>query len=341
MGPFFVYPYSQYHILILKQDIWSLNKKELDMTNFIKDFITMALDAVAPFEISMFDGSNTKYYMFIPIKVGEAKYIHGDCGVDDPDFKRLVGNNYSLYAVVSDGNVYLDEHKFRLKTLGSKLPKNAKPFSLKEFNEYAKKVVFPDFYYSLKTKEITDPHIITNALQDAREIIFTGNTNLLKPDADDVFRKQDIADILNGYISLEEEARKRYEEEKEYWIMEKSLLKKVEEYIYEPNIIKEWELALAKAITSVKARTVNVEFEFNSKKASTKIDPRIILCVLIMDKYFSIHDFHNQREGLELLRHLNINKSTQVNRDVLKCEHISKITYAKKVLYERSPIILS
>ena len=117
------------------------------------------------------------------------------------------------------------------------------------------------------------------------------------------------------------------------WIAKKTIYEKTLELMKTPEIAYEWELAIVNGLRSVDAKAVTVEFEFNEKIASGKISPECIFRILQEYDSFSSYNFETQKQGEILLNYLGAGNYWSSNR--IKCEHIIKITYGKKVLYVR------
>jgi len=75
---------------------------------------------------------------------------------------------------------------------------------------------------------------------------------------------------------------------------------------------------------------VTVEFSFNGKSASGKIDPQDLLQTLANKSDFSSWNFSNGAEGKKVFAHLGANWKNR-----LTCDHIRRITYRGKSVFER------
>ena len=88
---------------------------------------------------------------------------------------------------------------------------------------------------------------------------------------------------------------------------------------------------------SVDAKTITVEFSLNGKSDSEKINPDKLIRKLIEKDYFSGYDFEVSKRGDALIEKLGAAtwRSDKDGKEVLTCKNITKITYGKKILYEK------
>ncbi|MFG6378293.1 MAG: hypothetical protein K1W19_08270 [Lachnospiraceae bacterium] len=149
-----------------------------------------------------------------------------------------------------------------------------------------------------------------------------------------IFNKQDIADIICGSVDFQEETERRLNSDREEWVREKSINKKIREYVDNFEVAPIWEQKIADGIASIEAKTVTVEFELNGRKASAKIDPEIIIRKMVNNDYFMEYDFEIVKRGDELIKKLKV-KEWGETENVLRCRNITKITYGRKELYVR------
>ena len=90
------------------------------------------------------------------------------------------------------------------------------------------------------------------------------------------------------------------------------------------------ELELSENLRKLDAKSVTAEFYFNGKSASGKIDSEDILRTLANKSDISSWNFSNGAEGKKVLAHLGADWKNR-----LTCDHIQKITYRGKTVFER------
>ena len=146
----------------------------------------------------------------------------------------------------------------------------------------------------------------------------------------------DIKNILTGIVDFEKLVLAKLENDKKYWMSVKAHRIAVENLMNDPNTVKPFEMEIAKAIRSVDAKTLKVEFEMNGKTAIGKIEPYHLMRILINDDCFSGYNFCTTKEGDAIIDKLGASTWSRDGEDkVLTCRNITKITYGKKELYVR------
>lgn len=150
-----------------------------------------------------------------------------------------------------------------------------------------------------------------------------------------MFTSDDIAKMICGYMSIEDEANERFANTREFIIKAKLRQELIEKYIEEKSVVEDWEIELARSINNLKANHVNVEFNFNGNIGTEKIDPKKIIRILIDNDYFSGYNFATSKSGDKLLKMLGATNEFNKIDTWLTCKHITKITYGRKTLYER------
>ena len=129
----------------------------------------------------------------------------------------------------------------------------------------------------------------------------------------------------------DKEAQARLERKCDYWCEQKAKYEKALEFMSAPDFCKEWELTLADVFKNLNAVFVTVEFEYDGKSAVGKLSPDKIIEMLQGNESFSSWNFSTEKQGEMIFNDLGLNRYS----NLLKCEHIRKITYGKKVLYTR------
>lgn len=308
------------------------------MSNFVNDFVDKVLKEDDSFALTKKEPGKKDawYYQFLQCKVGNGRYVYGCRGYNE-EFYLSFDKEPKLVAIVADGVVYIVDAWFFDVWQDVPLPLNAEHFyrsKIKSVNEYFQDVIFSEFYNGLEPSQLTDGDCAFCA-KEARKIMLSKKSSLddVKPDSG--FSEQDVAKILCGMMNLEEEANKRLEAEKEAWSIEKAKYEKKKEYIDSSFGVAEWELKIAEALRSVDAKNITVEFEYNGKKASEKMNPEKVARVLLESDKFDEFDFATRVQGGQVIKTLGASTS-HWDENTLRCEHISKITYGKKELYVKT-----
>lgn len=308
----------------------------------INKFVERVLNDKGSFNINIKEKEqrDTTNYHFLQSNVGKARYIYGMRSWNDEKFYSKVDLKPELVAIVSEGIVYIVNEIFlQIYRWCNKeemlLPKNTKIFDevVKETNEYVSNIIFADFYNNLDIEDITNENTISECRKRARGYLFSKEPAALfdNEKLDGIFNVRDIANILCGFMNVESEAKSRLEERKSEWISKKSTNEKIRKLMEDTETAFDWEIAIAEGIRSVDAKTVVVEFELNGKRASGKISPNTIITALEKRDIFSGYDFKIAKHGDKLLEDLEA--GSYWSKNTLRCEHIVKITYGKKVLY--------
>ncbi len=305
--------------------------------DLIKEFAERIFNENGAFTISDGNAGNKRFSFFIPARVGKAVYVYGDYNFHENN-NSAIDMKPQLRAIVSDGTIYVyDEFFFgirRWEQTGNVLPDNACFFSdyLRKCNDYVKKDAFPFFYNSLGTGEvqITDEDLVFFR-ETARRHILSGVTPVGEPEINRLFTEQDAANFLCGFIELETETSRRLAQQKDLLIASKTRNKKIKAVMERQDTVREWERKLAEGLNSVDAKSVKVEFEYNGRTASGKMEPDEIMRILIKEKRFDYFTFINGSEGVRQLKHLGISK---YGNELKPC-HIAQITYGRKTLYKK------
>lgn len=309
----------------------------------INDFAEKVLNTKESFVLEYIDArssTNKKYFHFIQANVFDARYIYGKYSYRDEYFYKNIDLNYELVAIVKDKTIYfLNEYMILTYSYDKNdLPENIIIISdkVKEENENAKNVLFKKFYDDLSIKEITDIDFIKQLKVDARKILFKQNICLPEVTISDIFEEQDIVDSICGLIDLKQKAELLFVSKKEIYINQKSVNEKIKQLMTYENIAADWELKIAEVLKDLNAKTVTVEFDYKDKKESIKINPSKIIEKLAINDDFDYYDFEIRKHGEDLLKKLEVNTQYNAPKDEkLTCKNINKISYGKKVLYEK------
>lgn len=319
----------------------------------INEFVEKVLNENDSFSINIKEEGkkDTSNYYFLQSQVGKARYIYGMKSWNDDKFYSNIDLKPELVAIISNGVVYVVDEFFleTVEWLNHEviLPKHTIRFEdiVKAKNDFVNDVIFLDFYTSLETKDydsedIKDKCTLKDCERAARTYLLSKNPmelfqkERLRLDRGMFLNERDVANILCGFMDIKEEMNERLQEEKETWIVRKSMNKKIEELMENSETVLDWEIEIAKGLSSVEAKTVTVEFEFDGKRTSGKVYPDTLIRILREKTSFDNYDFTVTKQGERLLRDLGIENSWRSSK-TLKCEHITKIMYGKKELYVR------
>lgn len=303
----------------------------------IDEFSQRALSNTGSFTIATADKADKScrsYYHFLQSNVGNARYIYGVSNYRNEKFISGLKLKPELVAIVSGEKIYIVNNFFlNIYSCGTTdilLPDNVTFLDCKEANTYIRNVIFPEFYKKLEVTEVENEH---ECKKTARRIVLS-NTTFREFDLDGIFNLQDVANMLCGFVDINEESVRRLEKDRDYYIRRKSTDAKIREYLKDPTIAADWELKIAEGLSSVEAKTVTVQFELNNKRASEKIEPDIVIRKMTENDCFSSYDFEVTKRGKQLINELGAGEWCR-DKNALRCSNITKITYGKRVLYER------
>ena len=303
------------------------------MKNFqeiFNEFVGKVMTNESSFEIVDADSSN--YMSFMKRKVGNCEYIYVISSYSKAGISAI-SKNPELVAITADGRIYI----VAMYELGiynvQKIvfPENVECLSADNENKYLTDVILPNYIDTLVVEEDEKAEYPCDCLETARKILLD-NYKLENYNPHFCFTQQDKADMLCGFLDFDEAVKKGLEENKGNLLTQKRTRQKIDELVESPDTVEPWELKLADSIKALDAKAVLTEFELNGKKASAKINPEIILNILIRKTYFSGYNFISQKEGKTLLRDLGATTLWDAaNR--LTCHNISKITFRNKEVY--------
>lgn len=287
-----------------------------------------------------FEKDNYKeYYFFIPCKVGNAQYVYAKNSYHSNSCYSDIEEKAELVAIKSGGKVYLtNEYLFDLYHGETNLPTDVMLFSefVKKKNEYINSIIFEEFYRALNVCEIAMKEDMVGCKKEARQILLSKNPSVKPRKIEAMFTAQEIADSLCGMVDLEAEAKQRLNKDKEFWLKQKAYDVQLQKFVKNQEGVEPYELKIADAIRNVEAKMLTVEFELNGKKATGKIPIHRLQRSLMESDYFSEYDFDTTKNGEQILEVLDAESSLWAESGrTIRCKNISKITYARKVLYER------
>ena len=294
------------------------------------------------------DGNGAKI-LCVKVSVGKAIFVYvcrEYMGIQSD--KKLVTDileKMKLVAVVKSGIIYLTD-RFTLCCYGNSevLPDNVIDLGeyMKEVNLHTKYYIIEKYYAKLPYTTLSEEDI-ERCKVEARNILIYGkdldeyidariDENIKK------FKMQDFVDSLCGVIDLESEARKNFEENSDMWIELKASLKMIQRIVVEnpEEVFDPEELKIIDSLNGIEAKNVQVEFSFNGKVVKGKVDPKGILRMIESNDYFSDFNFDTMANGKKIINDLNAaHYRGEKEKEVLTCKHISKITYGRKVLYQK------
>lgn len=291
------------------------------------------------------DLKNDKNYVFMQCSVGKARYVYSSYGYNIENFHSDLKLKPELVAIVSGENIYIVD-ELNLDVWQHKedaLPKNV--YYIKDvfaqMIEYAKTVIFTEFYNSLEVEPITETDKLERCNDMARRKLLsldnTDNSYTAKAykDLDKIISLQDVANSFCGFCDLDEEIRKRLLERKGHWIACKSLDDIVEQKIQDKSVVEQYELDIIQALREADAKMVNIEFELNGEKAIGKISPATISRCLINFDCFDSWNFDTRKNEKKILEKLGAVDYNYYEKPCLRANNISEITYGKKTLYKK------
>ena len=308
----------------------------------LKEFKEKALSQENPFLLN--DGHGKILCVKVPI--GQAEYIY--TMREYLDGKGIVTDIYEkmeMTAIVKTGKIYMINPYNIISRCDEEYPENVyyiRDTYLEDLNLQIKKNVFDSLYDEMEIVPLTESEEL-NCLNIAREnLIYDKNIDeyILNRQISNIEKitAQNFADYLCGIIDLEEEMRKRFNNKKEMWVKLKSSMERIKELVFKmpETVLEEYEQRIVDGLHSVDAKTVQVEFLYNGKSAIGKVEKNVILRILVTNDYFSNYNFTTTKSGEKIIRELGAGKWRSDSREVLTCKHINKITYGKKVLYEKN-----
>lgn len=308
----------------------------------LKEFKEKVLSQENPFLLN--DGYGKTLCVKVPI--GQAEYIYTMREyLDGKDIVTDIYEKMDMTAILKAGKIYMIKPYNVMDRCDEEYPENVY-YVNDEFREkisdQIKEKVIDKLYDELPIVELSkgekydcekEVRLILTYKKDLNDYIaHRQNANI------ETINSQKFADDLCGVADLEEEAKGNFESKKEMWIKLKSSLARIKELVItEPETVMErYELDIIEGLHSVEAKTVQVEFLYNGKTAIGKVDKNVILKILSTNDYFSDYNFTTMKSGEKIIQELGAGKWKTDSREVLTCKYINKITYGKKVLYQRT-----
>lgn len=139
--------------------------------------------------------------------------------------------------------------------------------------------------------------------------------------------KQDIANDLLGTRSIRNTLQKNFETNKDYLRDIKITYAEVRKICLQKDLVKPFERKMGQTLMTCKAQNVNVTFSINGNTATSKVSMTDLKYALVHERPFRVFAFKNMGALLQQLK---------AKPEELTCRNISKISYNRKVLYEKN-----
>ena len=298
------------------------------MTNYMEN-LTKNLDAMYAGKIGSAILKQDEYVtLFLSaITVGKSTFIYGDYTYDG----KIPSEKLELLAIITE-NLKVVFNRYILFKTFDEIPEDyicADDYIAKlNNNEVSEKYI--EIYNSFPTVKINTTYEKDCQRRARHNLLVIGKSEEIK--IPKLVNFKNIKSILAGYILTETEkvVVNYMMKNKDRLIAEKSHRAYIEKLITEKSVVEPWELELAESLRNIDAKTVTVEFSFNGKSAVGKINPKELLRMLANKLNISDWDFANGAEGKKVLAHLGADWKNR-----LTCDHIQKITYRGKTVFER------
>lgn len=306
----------------------------------IDEFVSKALSGESTFTLK--DKDRTYYVMSLPIGKGRILY-HTDSygGSTFPTDKTA-----ELAGIVVDQTIYMPNAfwlgVYDLDTTPH--PKCIKQYSDVKKEAYAKAEAgdkaglvadaFEEFYEALPTEALSDDQSISWARSVARGIVLEGNDQDVVKAPDDLFEGHELVEMICVGANIKEETKKRLEDKKEYFTRKKAQAELVRLTLSAVGLVEPWELELARALRSVDAKQVALEFSCNGKTATEKFDRERLLRRLAEGSTLSYFEFPTSTGGERLMQELGLPKSGK-----LSCSDITNVSFRGKTLYQKEAAV--
>ena len=297
--------------------------------NVINEFVDKVRSTDSSFSIR--DGENT--VCFVQEHVGDARYVYGERGFAD-DYDSRFKKELEVVAVVHDNIVCIvNLYCFSIYSLDSiELPERCELMSecVKRFIDGFKGRDLIRWYNAIECEPDGPDYDRT---LEARDVVLFKGGQLPPLPTYSIFGAQEVAQVLAGRKTIAQIEDDYFKKHFNSYKSEKARRLAIQNLIRE-GCVSEWEIEIANAMREIEAKAVTVEFEYNGKIDKGKMRLDSLRRALLHRSRIDYPYFLNQKEGRELMRIFGIDEFGI--RDVLTCANITKITYGRKVLYERS-----
>ena len=313
--------------------------------DIIKEFVKLALNHEdgSPFSITHYAEDKTAEggvrrngtELYHQSRIGNARFIYG-IRLYGEERLPSVSEKTELIAVVSAGTVYIleDSRLFDHSYVkDKKYPEHSQDFyaESRRLQAALRDTYFPKFYETLPPAD-SIPIRENDWRNAARERILFRTGEAVKQEFDPDLHEKDVLSLLCGFESEEAIAKRLFQRYRGAYAFRKATELKIKEMMRRSDIVKPYEQQIADGIANQDAKTVMVRFERGDFGASEKLTLLILRNRLITGEGINYYLFETKIGGERLYKALNIGK----NDANLTCADITKITYGKNTLYERT-----
>jgi uncharacterized UPF0160 family protein len=288
-------------------------------------------------------------YIVTVTEVFKAKYVYSEYFYsNDEAIESFINGlrktySYNFTMIVKDDNYYIvDEYMFSTHPdNGEQLPSNVKMLSdiIAEYNEQLNDAV-KEYYDNINPVSDFTETTIERLKNEARYCQIYGKKpldNIMSYEKKIELSKNNILSDICGYNPIENSIKNLIAKNEKRLLGIKSKTVYIENLIANNENIENWEKDIADGLSSIKdtAKTVNVTFKINNTTATEKMEiPRLLNCLnnrTELDAYC----FYNGASAKKTLNELGVGYYYNKDNVILTTEHIIKITYGKKVIFER------
>lgn len=280
--------------------------------------------------------------------IGQAEYIYAMR--EYLDGKGIVTDVYEkmeMVAILKNGKIYMIKPYNIMTSLKEEYPKNVFYINddfMDDININIKKKVFDKLYDELPIATLTENEE-KNCKNEARHIVVYNkdiNEYIANKQINNIGKisVQKFADSLCGVLNLEEDIQKDFESKIDVWKKLKSSMERIKELVTVKTgmVLEDYEKKLVESLHDIEAKTVQIEFLYNGKIATGRIEKDKILGILANNDYFSSYIFTTMKSGEDIINKLGAGGWKGDRKEPLTCKHINKITYGRKVLYQRTEV---
>ena len=304
----------------------------------LKEFKEKVLSTENPFLLN--DG-NAKI-LCVKVPIGQATYVYTmQEWLDGKEIVTDISDKLEITAIVKENTIYIIHPYLIMDKVTEEYPDNMYRVGdefLEKIKLRIKKEVIDKMYEELDISALSESKedeckkiarwalVYKKDIHEYVEMRVKANIGELSI--------QKFADSLCGVINLEELARDEFKAHQEMWKKIKAETKRIKELVLKTpeTVLEGYEQKIVDGLHSVDAKTVQVEFLYNGKTATGKVNRDTILRMLSQNDYFSSFNFTTMKSGEKIISELGA--GTWRTDNPLTCKHIVKITYGKKALYQ-------
>ena len=297
------------------------------MNTFITEFKEKVLSGAPSFEIKEANGRTT---FCVTSAVGNVRLVYSDYSYSD--YSPIIKAKLELVAVVANSKIYMLNPSHLGLFSGDFYDDVVVSYyaSITDFNRQMREKHLTPFYEALKPNKLSEDEVASLKRTGRAKLM---NFNYSEREPVMFFDEETFLQYLSGAINADDFVCKKLNDDIETWKEIKAIDIKLDELISNGSCAEEWELAMIKGINSVKANSLVVTFDYNGIIGSGKVAPHYLVRMIHDRDYFCDFNFCNTKDGKKLLNDLGVDNNDLSKR--LKCNHIIRITYGKKVLFER------